>query len=792
MKILDRLSRRKLATAGLGVVVLAAGVLVAAPWLARLPAVQRRIAARANAILAPSSVSFEAVRFAWLGPTEIDHPILRDAQGTVMVDAPRAVFTWTLLDIGLGRIGPATLKLPSAKLDLERAADGTINLYETLRPVLSDHPRWPLTIDVRAGRLQFADASWDAPFEADRADVLLDLGHGWSPIAWTIGLGRSGPEADRIAIEGRFSRSEYDDQGRHDVRLNVSSPGWPLWRGAAAGGRIDAERLAGRWRIDANLAFLGLTPGDLGKQPVLAKLALAGGDPGWTAEGIEIGSPWGSLKGNGRLEHAGGRSTIGLDLVAASSAAGRAPAAVKLAADVVHKAGLWTIGLDLKAATNAPDENLAVNGQAVYDLAAERLTLKTLEILAPYVRIEGSGSIDHAQTAKVDLKGLIDPDWDALTQRLAARIEPGARIAGGPRPWRLAGPLTRPWSASSLDGLEGEIGARVQELDVFGLKLARTDLVARLANGRVAIDPIEARLNGGRLHLEPEVVQEKTGDWSVRLTESSYLDRAAVNEDVSHRVLAYVAPVLEGATRVEGQVSFRTKDARFPIGGSKPPMAVEGNLLFHELRFLPGPLAADLFRLFRSEPRPLLVLRDTLQVQVSDRSVRQQGLKIPMGDLASVGLEGEVGFDRSLDLLASLAIEPRPGRPLPMGAKLSIPIKGTLDQPRIDTTAMQDKLKSFGADLLENGLSIGIGGLGRLLEGLPDRPFEGLFRGRPGVPGPDLRPASPPGETAQERRRLREERRQERLEKKAQKRQERPAPAPPAPAPPGEPREDEE
>ena len=45
----------------------------------------------------------------------------------------------------------------------------------------------------------------------------------------------------------------------------------------------------------------------------------------------------------------------------------------------------------------------------------------------------------------------------------------------------------------------------------------------------------------------------------------SSLDGAVVNDEVSHRVLSFAAPVLDGATRVEGRVSVKLADAYLPV-----------------------------------------------------------------------------------------------------------------------------------------------------------------------------------------------------------------------------------
>ena len=54
--------------------------------------------------------------------------------------------------------------------------------------------------------------------------------------------------------------------------------------------------------------------------------------------------------------------------------------------------------------------------------------------------IEGAGSATGLSgTPAFDLKGMFSPDWQALTDLLARKVEPNASISGGPRQWRLSG-----------------------------------------------------------------------------------------------------------------------------------------------------------------------------------------------------------------------------------------------------------------------------------------------------------------------------------------------------------------
>ena len=403
---------------------------------------------------------------------------------------------------------------------------------------------------------------------------------------------------------------------------------------------------------------------------------------------------------------------------------------------------------------------------------------------APYLTIQGDGIVrDLTTRAEVDLKGSLNPDWDAISTLLARNVEPNARIAGRPRAWRIAGPISSMRSIDQLGSLEGELGVQIDALDVFGMRLSEVPVVARAAGGRLHIDPIDGTLNGGALHVEPELIRDKKGSTWLRLGPSSKLNGAIINDEVSHRVLSFAAPVLDGATRVQGRVSVELAEAVFPILG--PPEAqalIKGDVLFDDVRFMPGPLADQLLGVFQKERKPLAVLRDPISVRITGRKVYQEGLLIPVANLAWIGLDGSVDFDKNLDLIARFSLNP-PRAEVPVlttileTARFEIPIRGTLNNPKIDGDAMKDRWKAIGTDLLEGSMAAGVSGLQRLLQGLPAQPFGGLFPpGRPrALP---LRPQvvipdGPKPLTAEERQQLREQRRRERLEKKAARRGER-------------------
>jgi translocation and assembly module TamB len=1172
-------ARGRWVKAAVGFLVVIAGLIAILPWLLRLPGVQRRMALEANKILAPSAIEFGEIRLSWFRSTEITNIVLHDAHGDKLVAAPKATFGWNLWQILVTRPQTVNLTIQHGDLDIERSADGTVDLYETLRPVISEYPQVRLKIWIENGRLRYRDPLFSDPVVADQARFVLDLGRLSEPITWDIQLANAQKAGDpaRLGIVGKFSRAQLDSAGRHDLELAIKGMRWP-WtlanslvqtRGELTG-TINGEMVSARVRINGDATVTNLVAiGDLFAsdtvhlEKVVARLSLEGYNGSWSIDKLDLTSPVATLRGEGsipptaakgawleattdlaalakqlpatlhlrddlRVERGAARlradvrlnadghtddwdvngniselaarvgvkaltlpepatlvaklkrdklettlerldvrssflkatgqgdldkgitMTATLDLAAfrerfrdwidlgkvelagqgtidglyqrqgqeyrasasasfrdlrlvglpvlekiqrdqltidgkmsgratssgwplswnelsvrglsgeteltVSAKAGLASGELTLAARassplpldgrphrVVAELGAksspqgdWTadrLGLAVFRASKwgpgiGPDEairwegkghydsrrdqlliesianhlrpaaenetwikgnqslrasglkslgaaqaELAANGglkslgqwlapgdspwggeyealvrarrdrdawdlgarlelrdperaagdlpkmglsgdvslaaNAVYTTHSDLLEMTELTLKAPNLQVEGAGKVRRLTSrADIDLKGSLDLDWAAIQTTLASKVEPNARIAGRPRGWRLAGVLDSVPSFDHMGSLEGEVGVQIDALDVFGMRLTDVPVVLRSAAGRVAIDPIDGKLNGGVLHLEPELVRGKDGSTWLHLGADSRLDGAVVNDEVSHRVLSFAAPVLDGATRVEGRVSVVLADAYFPVATpSGAEVRIQGDVLFDNVRFMPGPLAEQLLGVFQRERRPLAVVRDPITVRIAGRKVYQQGLAVPVANVASIGLDGSVDFDQNLDLVARFALIPPRSNvpiltPLMANARFDLPIRGTLKNPKVDGAALKEYWKTVGTNLLGNSMDAGVNGLQKLLEGLsvpglrrlipPGRRAGPPPPPRPPVPddgsdpvagdrsAPDgehevLKPPSPGAQRSQpltsaERKRIREVRRQERLQKKADRR----------------------
>jgi hypothetical protein len=765
-----RWRKRLMALLAIAVIVLAS-VVVSIPWLVNRPFIKARIVRQVNAILAPGRASFKTISVSWFGTSAVTDFELFDHEDRRVLTATRATLDWNLFQTIFARPKVANITLIEGQADIAREQNGEINLIDTIRPFLVPKPKHTVIVRLPHGTVRLRPSRDARPLIGEDADVMLEFAAYPEPIRWDVTLTqpRQGGTPGSLALRGQIERVT-DGDNPPDVELTVSGERW-AWSNDPAGsaltgtigGDLEARRTQGRWSSSgqATLAdFAASAKAIDGNNPPFrlettkAEWKVVEKTTDWEIQKLRVESPFGTLDARGTVAGKPGES--------------------------------WTMALDsdISGFTFADPldpskpfrETLKTSLKLAYDSQTDRVDLSGLDLSLPLIRIRGGGTVAGLTADRaVDLRGTIEPDWDALQKMLAKKIEPNARLAGRAKGWAITGTLPTLQVSEWSRTLEGEAGVELEQVDVFGMRLSRTAVVARFRNGELIIDPIDSTLNGGPLHLEPSLVTDDAGNQLLRLGSSSSLTDAEVNEEVSHRVLSYVAPVLDRATRVSGRVSVAIADAVLPLDpgatGIKPN--VEGEVSFEQVEFAPGRFADMIFGVLPIERKPILVLDQPVSLKVVDGRVYQEGLAIPMGKLAEIGLDGWVGFDRTLNLTASVTLTPdKSEKEVPIlssifrGTRVAIPIRGTFDDPKLDTKAIGQNFKDLGAGLLGKTLSSASGGMIPNIEGLKNL-FGGGGRNQDGdeIENP-LSSLLKPRFTPEERRARRQERKLERMRKR--------------------------
>jgi len=241
-----------------------------------------------------------------------------------------------------------------------------------------------------------------------------------------------------------------------------------------------------------------------------------------------------------------------------------------------------------------------------------------------------------------------------------------------------------------------------------------------------------------RLEVEPGVVLADT----------------QLTPEVCHDLLKYIAPVLSDVTEASGRFSIAVDRWEFPMADFAGGQGA-GRLTIHKLDVGPGPLVRELAASLRVPPHLVTVENSPVTFRLADRRIYHSELTFRLQRLV-IRTSGSVGVDDgTLDMVAELAVPEHllgdwPALAALAKGKLRIPIRGTLDRPKIDGEALAQSLLQSGLEVLGGAGREEQIDLGKLLETVrqrhqerakrqknpsdkpgeePKRPLRGLIRG---------------------------------------------------------------
>ncbi|RCS41469.1 hypothetical protein DTL42_23225 [Bremerella cremea] len=203
---------------------------------------------------------------------------------------------------------------------------------------------------------------------------------------------------------------------------------------------------------------------------------------------------------------------------------------------------------------------------------------------------------------------------------------------------------------------------------------------------------------------------------SLLVPEATLMEHQQLTQAMCDDLLKFVAPVVTGVTKVDGDVSLSLKEIRVPLADRQNSVG-KGTLSIHEVNLTGSPLVQKITD-FLGVGASVEVFTDcNIEFELVDRRIYHEGLDFGVGNLR-VRTHGFVGLDKSLDLIAEIPIplaetgelltgdKPNPLLAALRGKTIQIPIVGTLDNPQIDGQRLGNSLLSTAEstlrDLLQN------------------------------------------------------------------------------------------
>ncbi|WP_406696016.1 hypothetical protein V5E97_33970 [Singulisphaera sp. Ch08] len=273
------------------------------------------------------------MRFSWFGQQEMRGVVLRDKQGKALVTIPRLSLKRSLPSLATGNPVGGLLVLDGAKIDIERRADGSIDLVDALDSLLKEDPNKPapkepapksakpgrpwdaISVKLINGSLSVRAPELPEPIRARRFELSAKMPAVKGPVTWQVVLANPSEKDDStLEISGELDH-RAPNSGIPPLTAKLVARHWP-WSvdsgGVTMRGRLNGTystvRKTEQWSFSGQGEVLGLEATGTALAGDRLQLDRVGGNyeiaetgGAWDVRQLDLASPLGSLKATAKL-----------------------------------------------------------------------------------------------------------------------------------------------------------------------------------------------------------------------------------------------------------------------------------------------------------------------------------------------------------------------------------------------------------------------------------------------------------------------------------------------------------
>ena len=371
------------------------------------------------------------------------------------------------------------------------------------------------------------------------------------------------------------------------------------------------------------------------------------------------------------------------------------------------------------------EQTVAITGDVSLTNDFNAVGFQNLLLDASGLKVKANGSIsDLATSMFADLGGTWQPNWEKINTILHAYTGNFLRFAGQEEhQFAIRGPIADitatsespncPFVPASLQAAtsfgweRGEIlnlpvGASQMQLDV-------NESVAVLKTNGIPFA-------GGMVNFAPKI-DMRSQDPAMIMDWTRVIDNVALRPETARQWLRFVAPLAADATSAQGNFTVDIGSAKVPLFDPMN-MEVRGSVKLHDVSIGAGPAAEQLLSTVtqlktilnpgspnRDLTTWLRMKEQTVPIAIKNGRVYHNKLDFAHDDLV-IQTHGSVGLDQTLNMVAKIPIADAwiAGKPYLASLKgqtISVPITGTVTQPRLDKRALQQ----LSTNLVKQGVN---------------------------------------------------------------------------------------
>jgi hypothetical protein len=239
--------------------------------------------------------------------------------------------------------------------------------------------------------------------------------------------------------------------------------------------------------------------------------------------------------------------------------------------------------------------------------------------------------------------------------------------------------------------------AYLASLNGLGLSAGGADISFDLEQSRLKCrwQPL---LNGGELNLQPQFDYGARGVVMSMPTGIQLLKGGRITQQVVDHLLVHLNPMFHGSKIYKGTLDLKLNS--FRSGGSQKgdSLFLDAEITFNDLDMGLSPAMRDILAMIYIKSSRYRVKQLPMHVVIRDERVyidpvTMVFLKQPLSFSGSVGFDSTIKY--LIEIPISEAIASKTGLNIPKGLTVKVPITGTVDNPKLDTSALESAFGDF-------------------------------------------------------------------------------------------------
>ena len=339
------------------------------------------------------------------------------------------------------------------------------------------------------------------------------------------------------------------------------------------------------------------------------------------------------------------------------------------------------------------------------------INVKKLSLDSQPIKITKGVVEQNVNDGTTTLKGQLDCvyDWSAVSAVAAGFMPEDLTLKGINRlPIDFSSEYPSGQTGKILENLNTRGSLGFDEANYMGLKFGPSEAQVQIQNGYFVLSPFSSTVNGGGFNYAAES-DFKQKPAMLTTGPMQIMKDIQINDETSNKLLMYVNPIFVKSVGVSGIANFGCERLAIPLArDQKDNLEILGTISIDKLRLQARGLLGQIFSVIGvSDPSIYLTVHPT-KFTLQKGYLRYEDMQVDVGN-NPVNFKGVIGLDKSLDMAVTLPYTSA-GKTAEVGKetegkRITLPLKGTLDSPELDTAKfLKEQLKNQLEEQLQKGL----------------------------------------------------------------------------------------